>query len=151
MRIPDDIQVVISAGGRAVPQMLAMMKFVTSQKNSFNCVFGPSNDSGYIRATRLEIVAESQKDRDFFPMDYGEIEFAWTGTLIVTPMNREALSRARSAFHSFRLYPYRANYEESLDAADAALTAIPDAELTVSVQCSPPEDIHVQTVAVIAT
>ena len=151
MRIPDDIEVVISAGGRPVPQMLAMMKFVAAQKNSFNFVFGPSNDSGYIRATRAEIVAESQKDRDFFPMDYGEIEFVWAGTLIVTPMNREAVSRARSAFQTFRLYPYAANYKESLDAADAALSAIPAVELTASVRCFPSENIHAQTVAVVAS
>jgi hypothetical protein len=150
MRIPDTIHVVISAGKQPVPGMLAMLKFVTSQKNSFNFVFGPSDAAGNIQLSREQLIAEAQKDREFFLMDYAEIEFAWTGTLIVTPMNRDAIKRARSAFELFRLYPFRGDYKESLDAADAALSQIPNAELIAHAQCSTTENTHIEVVTVTA-
>jgi hypothetical protein len=120
MRIPDDIQIVISAGEQPLAQMLAALTFVTSEKNSFHFVFGPSDAHGNIRVSRAQILAEAQKDREFFLMDYAELESAWTGSLVVTPMNREATSRARSAFQRFEPhYRYRENYKEDLDVADA--------------------------------
>jgi hypothetical protein len=152
MRIPDDIQVVISAGGQPLAQMLVALTFATSKKNSFHFAFGPSDAHGNIRVNRAQILAEAQKDREFFLMDYAELEGAWTGSLVVTPMNREAIGRARSAFQRFHPhYPYREYYKENLDVADAALAQIPNMELTASVLCSSSENIRIETLGVTAT
>jgi len=107
---------------------------------------------GKIRVTREEIVSEAQKVREFFLLDYARIEAAWGGTLVVTPLNREAINRARSAYQLFGArYPFIERYKEFLDAADAALSQLPSVELTAIVQCETSQTIDIETIAISAS
>ena len=151
MRLPDRVKITIEVGRRPASQMFVTLKFVTSEKNPFNLVFGPSDRQGIIELTREQIITEATKTRELFLMDYADIESSWTGTLFVTPLNREAIRRALSAFRMFRRYSYPDNYEENLYTADAALTQIPQMELRATVQCDSGEKIHIEAVAVTAT
>ena len=151
MRIPDSLDITTLTDGLPAAHMLVFLKFLASRKNPHNMLFGPSGPDGKISISRTQLLAEAKKTMDLFLMDYVGIEAAWTGTLVVTPLNREAISRARSAFQRFASYNYPANYKETLDAADAALAQAPSAKLSAIVQCSASEDIHIETVTVAAT
>ena len=95
--------------------------------------------------TREEILTEARKGDNFFLMDYAGLEQSWTGRLLVTPINREAIKRALSAFHLYRQFPYPANYSETLNLADAALVGISQQELTVVVQHDSANEIVVES------
>src|SRR5260370_29029528 len=151
MRLPNRMKITIEAGGRPTSQMFVTLKFVTSQKNPFNLVFGPSDVHGIIEVTKEQIITEAAKTRDLFLMDYADIESCWTGTLFVAPLNREAIRRALSAFKMFRRYTYPDNYEENLLPAEPPLARIPQVELRATVQCDSPEKVHIEAVAATAT
>ena len=152
MRIPAKMLITIKVGDRPTKGMFVILKFLMARKNSYNLVFGPSDEQGRVEATRDEIIKDARKSMELFLMDYGEIKTYWTGQLQVTPMNRESIGRALSAIRLFRdVYEYPHGHEELLRAADAALAQMGDAELTTVVQTETDESIAVETVSVRAT
>src|SRR5262245_19992212 len=148
MKTPKYINVTIRAAGRPVSHMLAMFRFVMAQKNPYNFAFGPSDRNGQIHVKNDQILAEAKNSRELFLMDYTDIECAWTGQLIMTPMNREAIKRALKAFKTYRSYSYPSGYKEALDRAHSALHGIRASELTASVECDPMEGVRIETIAV---
>ncbi len=151
VRIPARMKVAIAAGDRKMPGMFAMLTFVMARKNSFDFLFGPSNEAGEIEITRDQVLAEARKSMELFVMDYANIESYWTGRLRVTPMNRDAVQRALSAYRLFSKYEYPPAYEAKLRAADAALAEVPEVELTAVVKCETSEPIEVEAVRVPAS
>lgn len=132
--------------------VFVMLKFVVARKNPYNLVFGPSDKQGKVEVSRHQIIAEAKKTMELFPMDHWNIDVDWTGVLCVTPMNREALARALSAFRLFRgNYDYSPGYEELLRAADAILARRSKAEMTATVQCDATEPVTIGTVSVSTT
>lgn len=148
MKIPDRLNITIFVGAIPVAKMLVMINFVACQKNAHNLGFGPSDINGKIYVTREQILAEARKNRELFLMDYAAIETAWTGTLIITPMNREAIRRARSAVQLFGSRQYAYNHEEILSAAERALAQLGSGRLTASVQCDGSSDMNIETITV---
>ena len=134
--------------GQPAEGMFAKLKFLTARKNPYNLAFGPSNERGKIEVSRDHIISEARKVMEFFLMDYWNIEVDWTGVLCVTPMNRESLARALSAFRLFRSYDYGPGYEESLRAADVVLATRCEAEMTAVVECEEQEPVAIEVVSV---
>jgi hypothetical protein len=152
MRIPEALRITIKVSGQPAPHMMAMLKFVTARKNPYCLVFGPSDRSGLISLTREQIISEAQKEERLFIMDYAGLEKYWTGALHVTPMNHQAIARARDAHRQFSpVFPYSENYKEALDAADAALALVPGEELCADVQCEPREGVQLESLSVLST
>jgi hypothetical protein len=151
VRVPATIRVGIKAGDRKMQGMFAMLTFVMARKNSFDLLFGPSHEAGEIEITREQVLEEARKSMELFVMDYADIESYWTGRLRVTPMNRDAVQRALSAYRLFRKYEYPPGYEDKLRAADAALARVPEVELTAVVNCEASEPIDIETVRVPAS
>jgi hypothetical protein len=83
-------------------------------------------------------------------MDYADIESYWTGKLKVTPMNRDVVERALSAYRLFRGYKYPPGYEKNLRTADTTLVPLREMELTAKVDCETPDPIEVESIRVIA-
>jgi len=131
--------------------MFAFLKFVMARKNSFDLLFGPSDAEGGIEVTRDQVLNEARKSMELFAMDYMDIESYWTGKLQVTPMNREAVTRALSAYRLFRRYEYPPDYEKNLQAADAALSQVSQLRLAAAVQCDTLELVEVESIAVSAS
>lgn len=121
-----------------------------ARKNHFDLLFGPSGQGGEIKVTSEHVLEEAHKSMELFLMDYADIESYWTGKLEVTPLNRNAVERALSAYRLFRRYKYPPGYEENLRAADAALVQLRDAELTVAVHCETPDPIEAVSIRVAA-
>jgi hypothetical protein len=148
VRIPATIRVGIKAGDRKMQGLFAMLTFAMARKNSFDLLFGPSNEAGEIEITREQVLEEARKSMELFVMDYADIESYWTGKLRVTPMNRDAVQRSLSAYRLFRKYEYPPGYEDKLLAADAALTRVAEVDLTAVVNCEASGPIDVETVRV---
>jgi hypothetical protein len=131
--------------------MFVVLRFSAARKNSYEMAFGPSNELGRIEITRDQILREARKSMELFLMDYAEIESVWTGKLRVTPMNREAIRCALSAFRRFQSsYQYPLGYEESLKTADVFLAQKGKASLTAAVEQNVVGLIAVETVPVLA-
>jgi len=150
LKIPARIKIAITAGERHIQGMFVMLTFVMARKNPFNLLFGPSDGRGEIEVTRDQILEEANKSMELFLMDYADIESYWTGKLKVTPMNRDAVERALSAYRLFRGYNYPSGYEENLRTADASLVRLREMELTATVDCKTPHPIEVESIRVIA-
>jgi hypothetical protein len=151
LRVPDRINITIEVGGQPTVGMLVILKFLTARKNPYELAFGPSNERGTIEVSRDQILSEARKVVDVFPTDYWNIEVDSTGLLRVTPMNRESLDRALSAFRLYRGgYDYGTGYQESLRAADHTLAQRGEAEMTVTVQFDAQEPVTIETVRVAA-
>ena len=151
MRVPESIEINIAAAGKPAAKMFATLKFECSVRSSYSFVFGPSDESGRIHITREQVLVEAKKCQDFFIMDYANIELGWTGTLVVTPMNRDAIEGALSAARLYRRFPYAENFMELLEMANAALGHSPLAELTATARSSSGSEVRIDTVAVRAT
>jgi hypothetical protein len=146
LKIPKQITITISTGGKPLVGVPVNLVFLMKQKNHHSFVFGPSDVSGQICVTNDEIKHEARKTMELFLMDYADIEAHWTGTLHVTPMNREAIKRALSAYRQFRTHEFPPHYEEMLLSADSILSGIPTATLEASVRCEPHQRLTIETV-----
>lgn len=139
----------MAVGGRRKMGMFVMLKFVAARKNSYNLLFGPSDERGKIEVSRDQILYEAQKTANLFLMDYGGIEIEWTGILGVTPMNRQALAGALAAYKLFKSsYEYAPGYEEALKAAEAFLSQEGDVEMNATFQIETKEPATLEIVAV---
>jgi len=150
LKIPARIKIAITAGERHVQGMFVMLTFAMARKNPFNLLFVPSDRGGGIEVTRDQILEEAHKSMDLFLMDYADIESYWTGKIKVTPMNREAVERALSAYRLFRKCKYPPGYEENLRTAHAALVQFREMELKAIVDCETPDPIEVESIRAIA-
>jgi hypothetical protein len=148
LKIPEKIEITVSSGGRPLAEMLVMLTFLMERKNHHQCIFGPSDENGRIEVPQEQIRREARKSMELFLMDYADIETYWTGNLRVTPMDRAALARALSAFRRFRGFEFAPGYEQSLQAADAALANIPNAEIVPAAQCESSEPVRIEAVSV---
>ena len=151
MNVPSRIKMTAYIQDRASAGMFAFLSFGMSRKNAHHFIFGPSNAEGQIEVTGQQILKESRKNQDLFIMDYAHLPSFWTGSITVSPMNREALQRALYACRLFRKFEYPPNYEQDLLAAEAMLGRTPDAELSITVLCEPKEAAKIQPVRVSAT
>jgi hypothetical protein len=149
LRIPEKITIAIQVGGQPTKGMFVTLKFLTTRKNPYDLLFGPSDEHGSVGITREQVLNEARRTMEFFLMDYGEIETEWTGKVQVTPMNRESIARALSAFRLFkRSYEYPPGYEESLNVADAGLADKGDADLIATIQGKLEHPITIEIVSV---
>ncbi|WP_242395822.1 hypothetical protein [Anaeromyxobacter oryzisoli] len=119
---PNEIVVVVKRNGIPVPGMFVLCTLRSTRKNDFKLVFGPTDSAGRLRVSREDLLREGGNEKRLFPMDYGDVEADFSGELKVTPMNREALSRALTAYSMFNnVSPYPAGYEENVRRARDAL------------------------------
>lgn len=149
LRIPERVEITVAVGGRPTMGMFVMLKFGAARKNSYNLLFGPSDERGKIEVSRDQILHEAKKTANLFLMDYGGIEIEWTGALGVTPMNRQALAGALAAHKLFKSsYECASGYEKALKAAEAILSQEGDVEMNATVQCETKEPVTMEIVAV---
>lgn len=148
MRIPEKLSIAITADGVPLEGIPVLLTFVMARKNNHDLVFGPSDKSGDICVSGDQIRSGARKNVEFFLMDYADVESFWTGMLRITPMNRQAVERALSAFRIFRRFKYPPGYEEMLQRADATLKKFPKAKLEARVHIEPPGSFTVEMMAV---
>lgn len=148
MKVPQRLCIVLTVDGHPLKGVPVLVTFVMGRKNNHDLVFGPSNESGEIQVSGEEIKTAAQKNVEFFLMDYADIETFWAGTVLVKPMNREALGRALSAFRTFRRYKYSSDYEGMLRRAEEVLQKSLGAKLEALVRTEPSGRFNIETVAV---
>lgn len=85
---------------------------------------------------------------ELFLMDYANIDAHWTGTLRATPMKRDAIKWALSAYRQFLSHEFPPGYEQMRLAADVILSKIPTATLGATVRCEPEKMFTVEAVPV---
>jgi hypothetical protein len=120
--LPNEIVVVVKRNAIPVSGMFVLCALRSMHKNDFKLVFGPTDSAGRLRVSREDLLREGGNEKRLFPMDYGDVETDFSGELKVTPMNREALSRALAAYSMFnKVSPYPTGYEENVRRARDAL------------------------------
>ena len=148
LKVPEKVTITIVVEGRPLAGVPVNLTFVMGKKNNHGFVFGPSDVSGRICISGDEIRREARKTMELFLMDYADIDVHWTGRMMATPINRDAIKGALSAYRLFRSYEFPPGYEQMLLAADAILSEIPTATLEASVRCEPEKILTIEEVPV---
>jgi hypothetical protein len=146
LRVPDKILITITANGRPLEGVPVRLSFVMARKNHHGFIFGPSNSSGLIQVNGDEIRREARKEMEIFLMDYADIDSYWTGVLRATPLNRESVRRALTAYRQFRHCEFPRGYEQMLLDADVILAKVSTATLVATVRCEPDNTFTVEAV-----
>lgn len=118
MKLPERIDVRVIADGRPVAGMFVCVTVRTTRKNDFGLGFGPTNKEGELVIWRHDLIREAEKERRLFIMDYGHPEYDFAGEVVVTPLNREALRQAITAYDTYHeVTPYPPLYAQQMEEA----------------------------------
>jgi hypothetical protein len=126
---PDTITIELRADGLPWPGGWALLRVPMSAKNDFNLVVGPADDAGVITRSWADVVADCDRQRDLFLMDYGDPRILWSGSVAVEPMDSEAVYRVLDAYRVFGPAFYPPGFESAMRSLRARLMAEPDALL----------------------
>jgi hypothetical protein len=145
--IPDEL--IIQARDRegGLAGSWVRLTLATRRKNDFGVVLGPADREGRLVATRQEVLDQIDETRDFFPMDYTGLA-DWDGTIRVSVMNRDDVSRTLSAFEMWgkALGVRSPQHLDQLKAFGRLLQSREREELHVRVQARPPEVARIEQV-----
>lgn len=113
--LPEHIEVRCKVKGAPFKGAWIILVIKTSYKNPFNLLFGPTNSLGEIAITRAQVLAEAEKNRRMFLMDYGHPEEDWTGHIEIEPMNVEDVQKALQAHELFKgAFKYPEDFQQKL-------------------------------------
>lgn len=125
----------VLVNGELAPGMFIITRIMTSRKNDFGLGFGPTDVQGQLAITRDDLLREAEKDKRFFIMDYGDPEADFSGELVVSPLNSDALERAVEAYHLYKeVWPYPPSYLEQIQQAQRMLELLRPSKLSVEVK-----------------
>ena len=94
MGLPERIKVTATIDSVPLDGVLLLLRIVTTFKNDFNLLFGPTDNHGELVITRAEMIEGAGRDQEMSPMDYGDPEIHFAGELAVSVFNREKLKRS---------------------------------------------------------
>ena len=136
--------------GEPAAGMFIVVRIMTSRKNDFSLGFGRTDAQGQLVITRDDLLREAENDKRFFIMDYGDPEADFSGELVVSPLNRDALQRAVDAYDLYHeVWAYSPTYLENIQQAQKILEQLPPSKLSVEARHDG-EGIHVKTEVVAA-
>jgi hypothetical protein len=115
-RLPELIRASVTIAGRPAPGLAVSTSIKTTRKNSFGCIWGPSDASGVIAIKGSDLFAQADADRRFFIMDYGHPEGDASGIIELAIENVDALDGALKASGIFSAgdFPYPPGYQRML-------------------------------------
>lgn len=102
MKLPEQIEVTATVDSKPLEGVLILVTIVTTYKNDFHLLFGPTDDKGRLVITRDEMIREAQRERELFLMDYGDPEINFAGELVISIFGREKLKNAITVYPDFK-------------------------------------------------
>ena len=113
--LPQQIAIEVHEGTKPCAGVLVNVTLVTTRKNDFRSMWGPTDAAGKLTVTRQELLDEGMKDREFFLMDYGHPELDFSGEIRLRVAREADLGRALAAYAQFSPgFPYRTGYAAML-------------------------------------
>jgi hypothetical protein len=92
--LPNEVVVAVAIDGAPVPGAWVRLDLLMQRKNDYRLLFGPTNSKGALAVTRAEIERSVRHEQLTGLMDFMGLG-DWIGEIVVTPLNREAVERAR--------------------------------------------------------
>ena len=135
MRLPEKIEVKITAAGQPVAGLLVDARIVTTRKNNFVLLFGPTDENGELTITREDLLRQAEQDRQFFIMDYGDPEGDFSGNLLISIFGREHITRALKAYPLFKdVASFPIDYLKNITQAERILVTLHPTKLSLEVK-----------------
>jgi len=135
--LPDSVSAIVVCDGRPLAGMFVHVRILTSCKNDFNSVFGPTDTSGSVCFTRDALLEDSRRAANLALMDYCHPEKSYAGRMEVQPMGRTGLQAALHGYEAWResaVFP--PSYAERLQEAISILEPLAPARLSVELNAS---------------
>jgi len=135
MRLPERLEVRVLVDGTPTVGMFVCVTIRMTRKNDFGLGFGPTNEEGELMISREDLLREAEKERRLFIMDYTHPEDDFAGEVVVTPLNREALAQAITAYDTYQqVTPYPPRYAEQVQEARMLLDELKPKSLSVEIE-----------------
>ena len=134
MKLPERIEVMVTVDGKPLEGVLIQVSIVTTFKNNFNLLFGPTDDQGRVVITRAEMIKEARRDQELFITDYGDPETHFAGELVISIFGREKLKSAIDVYPGFKdTVEFPADYLNQLKRAQAILEQLAGKEILLNI------------------
>jgi hypothetical protein len=134
MRLPEHIEVTVKAGGEPLEGLLIQLSILTTFKNNFVLLFGPTGVDGKLIINRDEMITQALRDQELFMMDFGDPEIHFSGELLVSVFGKEAIARAINVYPDFKdVYEFPTGHLDQLHRAFQILANLGDQEISVDV------------------
>ena len=134
MTLPEQIEVTVKADGKPLEGVLIQLSILTTFKNDFVLIFGPTGVDGKLIINRDEMITQARRDQELFIMDYGDPEIDFSGELLVSVFGKEAIKRAIDVYPLFKdAFEFPTGYLTQLHRALEILENLPDQKISVDV------------------
>lgn len=115
--------------------MFACVDIKARWRSDFNLSFGPADDRGELLVTYEDLATKVRELRDFFIMDYGDLDQDFAGEIVVSARNRESLAQAINAYELFQqVVPFPPRYAEQIQEARILLEELEAKKLSVEIE-----------------
>lgn len=134
MKLPERIKVTATIGRGPLEGVLFQVSIVTTFKNDFHLLFGPTNDRGEFLITRADMIKEALRQQEMSIMDYGDPEIHFAGELVVSTFGRKKLKGAIEAYPIFKdTMEFPPEYLNQLQRALGILETLAGKEISLNV------------------
>ena len=128
-----------------------MLTLLMARKNNFNSPHGPSGADGVIVVEPWAITRWADLERSFAIMDFADPVKDWSREIWVQPVGSELLTKMIEGARLFTPHiSYPDSYLTDLERLGERLIAIGPRVLSVEIVDVQPEDVRVETQAVLA-
>jgi hypothetical protein len=135
MRLPEQIEVSVSVDGKPLGGVLIHLTIVTTFKNDFVLLFGPTGVDGKLVISRDEMIREALREQELFIMDYGDPEIHFSGVVLVAVFGKDAIKKAIDVYPDFKdAFEFPPGYLDRLHRAQEILENLADQKISVDVR-----------------
>ena len=122
MKLPERIKVTATIDSRPLDGVLILVLIVTTFKNNFSLLFGPTNEHGELVITGADMIKEALRAQEMYIMDYRDPEVHFGGDLVISIFGRSQLKSAIENYAVFKdIMEYPPEYLNQLQRAHEIL------------------------------
>lgn len=146
MRLPERIKVTATTDSAPLADVLISISIVTTFKNDFILLFGPTDDHGELVITRADLIEGAGREQEMSPMDYGDPETHFAGDLVISIFGGEKVKRAIEVYPLFKdAVQFPRDYLNQLQHAQEILEGLAGREISLDVSVEEGADVLVRT------
>lgn len=145
MRLPDEIRVTVTYDGKPLADVLIQLSILTTFKNDFHLLFGPTGGNGTVIIRRDEMIRQALGHQQLFIKDFGDPEIHFSGELVLSIFGKEAIERAIDVYPDFKdSAEFPPDYLNQLHRAQEILTNLDAKQISLDVSYDPAGNVLVR-------